>query len=420
MNIINLIFEKIYIKNKIYKMQPNKPESNNHRQKDSLTYVNDFITKLNKKILSIPKNSQQTVCKVLSAILDKNKNLMRQYSYEGLPDELPILRAFLWKILLNYLPEEHKKWEETLLKQRSQYNNYKKFIEGRLQLELKEKKYKSKDTLEQIIKDVYRTNTQISFFHEPVNKDKKDKKEEYLKLFEKRKNCTFTDIKDIYYNEGEDEIHVDVMKRILFIYTYICQDISYHQGMNELLAPIYYCFSYDQTYQEETEENIEADSFWCFYNLMSKVSLSFVSAREKGLDAKSYIFENCLKFIDEEIYDKLIQLNIRSEYYCYKWFILLFSQEFELNKLLKIWDLIFSHDDIYYYVTYIGLAIMIMKKDIIIKGEMVDVMQTLQNFEDININELLNKTKELNEKFKSQLDEFILKTKQIHKEKNSK
>ena len=42
-------------------MQPNKPESNNHRQKDSLTYVNDFITKLNKKILSIPKNSQQTV-----------------------------------------------------------------------------------------------------------------------------------------------------------------------------------------------------------------------------------------------------------------------------------------------------------------------------------------------------------------------
>jgi hypothetical protein len=51
---------------------------------------------------------------------------------------------------------------------------------------------------------------------------------------------------------------------------------------------------------------------------------------------------------------------------------------------------------------------------------MVDVMQTLQNFEDININELLNKTKELNEKFKSQLDEFILKTKQIHKEKNSK
>ena len=63
---------------------------------------------------------------------------------------------------------------------------------------------------------------------------------------------------------------------------------------------------------------------------------------------------------------------------------------------------------------------MIMKKDIIIKGEMVDVMQTLQNFEDININELLNKTKELNEKFKSQLDEFILKTKQIHKEKNSK
>ena len=420
MNITNLIFEKIYIKNKIYKMQPNKPESNNHRQKDSLTYVNDFITKLNKKILTIPKNSQQTACKVLSAILDKNKVLMRQYSYEGLPDELPILRAFLWKILLNYLPEEHKKWEETLLKQRSQYNNYKKFIEGRLQLELKEKKYKSKDTLEQIIKDVYRTNTQISFFHEPVNKDKKDKKEEYLKLFEKRKNCTFTDIKDIYYNEGEDEIHVDVMKRILFIYTYICQDISYHQGMNELLAPIYYCFSYDQTYQEETEENIEADSFWCFYNLMSKVSLSFVAAREKGLDAKSYIFETCLEVVDNEISNKLKELNIRSEYYCYRWFILLFSQEFVIDKLLILWDLIFSNDNIYYFVIYIGIAIMLIKKDIIIKGEMVDIMQTLQNLGDIDINKLIIKTKEINEKYKNDLDHFILNAKKVNEGKEKK
>ena len=79
-------------------------------------------------------------------------------------------------------------------------------------------------------------------------------KEELAKIIEKRKNCSYNDINDIYYDPGKYEIHVDVLKRILFIYTYINQDISYHQGMNELLAPIFYCFSYDRTYQEETEE----------------------------------------------------------------------------------------------------------------------------------------------------------------------
>ena len=146
---------------------------------------------------------------------------------------------------------------------------------------------------------------------------------------------------------------------------------------------------------------------------MSKVSLSFVSAKNKGLDAKSYIFETCLEYVDKDIFNKLKELNIRAEYYCYRWFILLFSQEFEIDQLLRLWDLIFSNDDIYYYIVYIGMAIMIMKKNIIINGEMVDAMQTLQNLGDININELINKTKELNEKYKSELDDFILKTKRV-------
>ena len=137
---------------------------------------------------------------------------------------------------------------------------------------------------------------------------------------------------------------------------------------------------------------------------MSNVSLSFVSGKNRGLDAKSYIFEICLKFVDEDIYNKLVELNIRSEYYCYRWFILLFSQEFDINKILKLWDLIFSNDDFYYYVVYIGLAL-------IIKGEMIDVMQTLQNFGDVNIDELITKTKEINEKYKNDLDDFILNTK---------
>ena len=394
-------------------------ESNNNqkipiRKKDSLTYVNNFISRLNQKILTCSKNSIQTACTTITAICDKNISLIKESSFKGLPDDLPILRAFIWKLLLNYLPEDPKKWEETLIQKRALYNNYKIFCKEKIELELKEKNYKSKEVLEQIIKDVYRTNTQISFFYEPVNKNilnDKESRENFMKLYEKRKVCTFNEIDEIYYDNKENENHADVLKRILFIYTLICPDISYHQGMNELLAPIFYCYSYDKTYTDETEDNIEADSFWSFHYLMSKVSLSFVSARDKGLDAKSYIFEKCLEFVDKDIYDKLKILNIRSEYYCYRWFILLFSQEFQINEVLELWDLIFTKEDIYYYVIYIGIAIMSIKKDIIIKGEMVDVMQTLQNFEDINVEELIKISKDINFKYKDNLDEFILNTK---------
>ena len=383
------------------------------KKQNNLTYVNNFIAKVNKKLVSVSKISQQKACAALSAVLVNNKLLIKQYSREGISDEIPILRAFIWKILLNYLPEEPKKWEANLIEKRNEYKNYKAFIEGRIQSEIKEKTYKSKDILEQIIKDVYRTNSENPFFYELVDKNNKKSEEELLKIYQQRKNCILKEIDEIYYEDKINENHVEVMKRILFIYTYLRPDISYHQGMNELLAPLYYCLSYDKTYQDESEQNIEADTFWCFYNLMNKVSLSFVSGKNRGLDAKSFIFENCLECVDAEIYNKLVELNIRSEYYCYRWFILLFSQEFEINSILKLWDLIFSNDDFYYYVVYIGIAIMILKKKIIMNGEMVDVMQTLQNLGDINIEELINKTKEINEKYKANLDSFILKTKVI-------
>ena len=393
-------------------------ESIKKKRKDSLSCVNYFISRLNKKMVSCSKEIMKIACGTMGAILDKKKDLVQKFSSEGLPDELPMLRAYVWKILLNYLPEDPKKWEETLKEKRSQYNNYKQFIEKKLELEVKEKKYKSRDILEQIIKDVYRTNSQVQFFYEPTNHKNLEKKEEYKKMYERRKNCTFNNIDEIYYNEKEYELHVDVLKRMLFIYSMFCPDISYHQGMNELLAPIYYCYSYDKTYTEENEEDIEADSFWSFHYLMSKVSQSFVSANDKGLEIKSFILTKCLEYVDEDIYNSLLKLNIRNEYYCYRWFILLFSQEFEIKDLLKLWDLVLSHEDKYYYIVYLGIAILMMKKEVIVNGEMVEVMQSLQNFKDINVDEVIKKAKEINENNKEALDEFILKTKRIPEDLN--
>jgi len=382
-------------------------------EKESFTCVNNFIAKLSQKIITCSSDTVKIACNLMAAILDKDKKLLQKYCEEGLPDDLPMLRAYIWKIILNYLPEDPEMWEQTLKAKREQYNLYKSFIKIKLQNEFKEKTYKSKEILEQIIKDVYRTNAQIAFFFEPTDKTRVKTEEECVKMLERRKTCTFKSVEEIYYDETENEIHVDVLKRILFIYSIICPDISYHQGMNELLAPIYYIYSYDKEFTEETEENIEADSFWSFHYLMSKISQSFVSPNDQGLAIKAFIFEKCLDYVDDEITNSLRRLNIMSEFYCYKWFILLYSQEFEINDLFKLWDLILSQEDKYYYTIYIGMAILIMKKNTIVNGQMYEVMNTLQNFSDINIIDLIKKTREINIENKEGLDLFILKTKKI-------
>ncbi len=385
----------------------NKEESKHYK------YVNNFFAKLNKYALDCSDSTKKFVSFTMNTLIEKKKQLISNISEKGIPDDLPMLRAYIWKILLNLLPEDPSLWGETLKKKRIEYHNYRELIEAKLKKEIEEKKYKSIDELEQIIKDAYRTNTSVPFFFEPTNKDNLQNDEEHLKQLKKRKNCTINSVNEIYYNEKEYELHVDVLKRILFIHTKFCAAISYHQGMNELIAPIYYCFSYDKTYKNETHEDIEADTYWCFHYLMSQVGQSFVSANNEGIKIKSSIFFKCLKIVDIDISNKLKELNIPKEYYCHKWFLLLFSQEFQLKDLLKIWDLIFSKEDVYYYVIYIGIAFLMLKREFIVKGDMIVVLKELGNYKNINIDELIQKAKEIRKSYSGLLDDIILKTTEI-------
>lgn len=67
------------------------------------------------------------------------------------------------------------------------------------------------------------------------------------------------------------EQHADVLHRILFIYAKLNPGIKYIQGMNEVLAVLYYCFvENDYTDDAEGEEPIippmyhESDLFFAF------------------------------------------------------------------------------------------------------------------------------------------------------------
>ena len=369
----------------------------------------DFTNYLTKQLSSCTKATQEIANSALIAIKEKNKDKLYEICESGLPDDLPILRAYIWKINLGYLPLDIKEWDSTLTKKREEYKVYKKFIKEKLTKELEKKEYTSKEILEQIIKDVYRTNTQFSFFFQPTDKNKTLNNEEILNIYNKRKNWDFSNIEEVYkYDNFENETHSDVLTRILFTYSSIIQDVSYHQGMNEILAPIYYSFSYDKLYLEEKEEDIEADSFWSFYFLLHGIKNNFEEDQE-GLFYKSEILNECLKIVDENIYNKLIEKNVKCEFFCLRWFIVLFGQDFDMGDVLRIWDFVFSCENKNELLFYVCLSVIKLREDTIINGEMNDILQRFQNLRDLMCDDVVFLAADIRNKWKNKLDHIIKK-----------
>ena len=369
----------------------------------------DFTNYLTKQLSSCTKATQEIANSALIAIKAKNKDKLYEICESGLPDDLPILRAYIWKINLGYLPLDIKEWDSTLTKKREEYKVYKKFIKEKLTKELEKKEYTSKEILEQIIKDVYRTNTQFSFFFQPTDKNKTLNNEEILNIYNKRKNWDFSNIEEVYkYDNFENETHSDVLTRILFTYSSIIQDVSYHQGMNEILAPIYYSFSYDKLYLEEKEEDIEADSFWSFYFLLHGIKNNFEEDQE-GLFYKSEILNECLKIVDENIYNKLIEKNVKCEFFCLRWFIVLFGQDFDMGDVLRIWDFVFSCENKNELLFYVCLSVIKLREDTIINGEMNDILQRFQNLRDLICDDVVFLAADIRNKWKNKLDHIIKK-----------
>ena len=369
----------------------------------------DFTNYLTKQLSSCTKATQEIANSALIAIKAKNKDKLYEICESGLPDDLPILRAYIWKINLGYLPLDIKEWDSTLTKKREEYKVYKKFIKEKLTKELEKKEYTSKEILEQIIKDVYRTNTQFSFFFQPTDKNKTLNNKEILNIYNKRKNWDFSNIEEVYkYDNFENETHSDVLTRILFTYSSIIQDVSYHQGMNEILAPIYYSFSYDKLYLEEKEEDIEADSFWSFYFLLHGIKNNFEEDQE-GLFYKSEILNECLKIVDENIYNKLIEKNVKCEFFCLRWFIVLFGQDFDMGDVLRIWDFVFSCENKNELLFYVCLSVIKLREDTIINGEMNDILQRFQNLRDLMCDDVVFLAADIRNKWKNKLDHIIKK-----------
>ena len=365
------------------------------------------------KVLSSPNQTINKSSGFIESLISKNKKNLSLFSENGLPDEIPILRSIVWKINLGYLPIDNEQWENILKSKRTSYFYYKEAIKKKLLEEYKlyenyekmnkeEKdeldKKSNKLLLEQICKDVNRTHNQMDFFFKLTDDTNKLSQKELIDLMDNRRNCSMKDIKDIY-KINIKETHADVIIRILIIYSIFSPDISYVQGMNEILAPIYYTFSFDKQYGvEENIENIEADVFWTFDSLMSKIKDSFNREKDHedmGVSGKVERLKKMLYLVDIQLYEHFEKYNVEYYTFAYRWFILFFSQEFLMIDILRLWDYLFAHDDKYLNCYFVSLAVLELKKDDLLVSDLSGILSNLKSLKNLNIEDIISFAKNI-------------------------
>ena len=94
------------------------------------------------------------------------------------------------------------------------------------------------------------------------------------------------------------------MARVLFIYAQLNKGIRYVQGMNEVIAILYYCFYKFGNESVISTDYLESDLFFCFSNLMQELKDGFLRELDKedsGLQGKCKAIEEIVAVCDPEV-----------------------------------------------------------------------------------------------------------------------
>ncbi|KAJ3041164.1 TBC1 domain, member 5 [Rhizophlyctis rosea] len=299
------------------------------------------------------------------------------------------LRSLYWKIYLEYLPSlSSDSWSLILAKERQGYEDLKK-------------KYIFNPNKASEEANDWTLNNPLSLSEDsPWTQYFKDV--ELQKVIRQDVERTFPDQQMFRSREIQD-----VMTDILFVWCKLNPDISYRQGMHELLAPVLFVVEFDKLDPSSSAEGlpavaqavfdpkyVEHDSAVLFYRIMRSTKPWFevgedmaVSRPQRGVKGSKYqehretaenlkpvpiiivcrrVQNELLRVLDYELHQHLSKHGIEPQLYGLRWLRLLFGREFPIPELFTLWDGIFAEDPNLGLVEWVCIALlMFLRKDLV-------------------------------------------------------
>ena len=347
--------------------------------KHLIKHVNEFLDKN-----SDNKNSK--IIESLSNFINYNgfsENIINNILLNGIPEDLPCLRPLIWKVFLGlYESDELEDWKDIST---SKFWEYKKIVEKYNYYPNDIKNEKDKLLLVQINKDLPRTRFDVPFF------EKKNK-------------------------NNDKETNYDVLRRILFFYAKEQNEIGYVQGMNEIIAIIFYIFSKDDN--PFCNEYLESDSYFSLVNLLEEIKSIFAmdNIHYSQLFVTQQIKEikKILKKVEPELSNYFEEVGLELDNIVMRWILVLFAQEFSIDIAVNFWDRLFTQKNKMKFICYISAAIIKNNKEKIMTMNAGEIMEWSQEFKNkmnnLDINALVQTSIEIQIKYnKKDLNNLIIK-----------
>ena len=363
-------------------------------------------------------------------LIFKEKILLNSYRIENLKKsalegelDKDSLRPIAWKLFLEVLPNTSsiREWVEVISTQREEFKKkIKKFC--------KIKKFKGDPLGGGSKKKKNETSSEDIELKELINKDL-DRTHQDMDLFLQNK------IKNILAN-------------VLYIWSKENQDVSYRQGMNELLAVLFlsfYPYYFVSTckpkstkndiidylkdinfHKEEIyiffhdEEEIQSDLFFIFEALMKKGMKNLFNPLvltkdnpdyklyeifpgiwkdDSDEEKPTYVYRRCsllikekLKSLDNDLYSHFKKIELNCGVFLQRWLRCIFCREFDMEKVLIIWDVLlqneYTNSNIekysFFFMESISIAMIFKIRDKLKDADQNDCFSTLFKYPHVN------------------------------------
>ncbi|KAG7533958.1 Small G protein signaling modulator 1/2 Rab-binding domain [Arabidopsis thaliana x Arabidopsis arenosa] len=171
------------------------------------------------------------------------------------------------------------------------------------------------------------------------------------------------------YYEGDDNLHVNSMRDILLTYSFYNFDLGYCQGMSDYLSPILFVME------------DESESFWCFVALMERLGPNF-NRDQNGMHTQLFALSKLVELLDTPLHNYFKQNDCLNYFFCFRWILIQFKREFEYEKTMQLWEVMWTHYLSEHFHLYVCVAVLKRCRSKIM-GEQMD-FDTLLKF----INEL--------------------------------
>ncbi|KAK2443168.1 Ypt/Rab-GAP domain of gyp1p superfamily protein [Trifolium repens] len=325
---------------------------------------------------------------------------LRRIASQGIPD-VSGLRSTVWKILLGYLPPDRGLWSSELAKKRSQYKRFKQEILINPS-EITRRMFSSGNYDADDVKCETRgmlSRSQITHGEHPLSLGKTSIWNQFFQdtdIIEQIDRDVKRTHPDMPFFCGDSQLaksNQEALKNILIIFAKLNPGIRYVQGMNEVLAPLFYVFKNDP--DEENAAFSEADTFFCFVELLSGFRDNFCQQLDNsivGIRSTIARLSQLLKEHDEELWRHLeVTTKVNPQFYAFRWITLLLTQEFSFADSLRIWDtLIGDPDGPQETLLRVCCAMLILVRRRLLAGDFTSNLKLLQRYPSTNISHLLH------------------------------